>query len=167
MGEVVWINGAFGAGKTSVARGLRRRIPRSRVVDPELIGFVVLRLPGRHRADFQRSPLWRWATVTAVRAAALFGPVIVPMTVVEDDVLDDVVGSLQRKGGDVRMVALVVGEEELRTRLRRRGSEGRWGEAQIQRCIQAVGTPRFGEPISAEGRPIEAVTDAVLAAVGA
>ncbi len=162
---VIWVNGAFGAGKTSVSRALRRRIPRSHVLDPERIGFVVQRLPGRRRADFQLSPLWRRATVAAVRLAERFGPVIVPMTIVEDDVLDGVIGELRRSGSDVRMVALVVDEDVLRERLRARGSEGGWGEDQIERCLQAVGAPRFGVPIPAAGRPIEAVTEAVLAAL--
>ena len=168
MGRVLWINGAFGAGKTSVARTLRRRIPRSVLLDPERIGFVVQRLPGRRRADFQLSPLWRRSTVVAIRvAASLADAVIVPMTIVEDDVLDDVIGGLRRSGVDVRMVALVVAPDELRSRLRARGSQGGWGEAQIERCVRALGRPAFGVPVAADGRPVPAVAEAVLTAAGA
>jgi ribose 1,5-bisphosphokinase PhnN len=164
VGTVVWINGAFGAGKTSVACELRRRMPRSHILDPESIGFVVQRLL-RRAGDYQRSRLWRRATVLAVRAAARFGTVIVPMTVVEDEVLRDVIGGLRRRGADVRVVALVVDAEELRRRLRGRGSEGGWGEAQIERCLRAVGDPRFGVPIPTDGRSVPDVADAVFAAV--
>jgi len=166
MGRVLWINGAFGAGKTSVATTLRRRIPRSVLLDPERIGFVIQRLPfAGGRRDFQHSALWRRATVFAVRAAAsLRGTVIVPMTVVDGDVLDDVVGELRRRRVDVRMVALQVDQEELRSRLRRRGSQGGWGEAQIERCLRVLGRPEFGLPVATDGRPVPAVADAVLAA---
>jgi hypothetical protein len=136
------------------------------LLDPERIGFVVQRLPFTGgREDFQHSALWRRATVLAVRsAAALAETVIVPMTVVEDDVLRDVVGELLRHGVDVRMVALVVGSDELRVRLRRRGSQGGWGEAQIERCLRALGRPEFGLPVATDGRPLPADADAVLAA---
>jgi len=40
---VILINGAFGIGKTTVARALSRRIPGSVICDPELIGFVLQR----------------------------------------------------------------------------------------------------------------------------
>ena len=35
---IVWINGAFGAGKTSAARELIDLIPNSTLYDPEVIG---------------------------------------------------------------------------------------------------------------------------------
>ena len=58
---LIWINGAFGAGKTSVAKELARRMPEAMEFDPEQIGFMLRRMiAARERpADFQDLKLWR------------------------------------------------------------------------------------------------------------
>ncbi len=38
---IIWLNGAFGAGKTQTAYALRRRLPGSYVYDPENIGYCL------------------------------------------------------------------------------------------------------------------------------
>ncbi|HBD65376.1 MAG TPA: tunicamycin resistance protein, partial [Clostridiales bacterium] len=38
---IIWINGAFGSGKTQTANELHRRIKNSYVYDPENIGFFI------------------------------------------------------------------------------------------------------------------------------
>lgn len=38
---IIWINGAFGSGKTNTAYELKRRIPNAFVYDPEEAGFLV------------------------------------------------------------------------------------------------------------------------------
>ncbi|MFF3150967.1 ATP/GTP-binding protein, partial [Streptomyces sp. NPDC057927] len=54
---IVWINGAFGAGKTSTARELIDLIPNSTLFDPEVIGGELAHLlPAKRLAevgDFQ------------------------------------------------------------------------------------------------------------------
>ncbi len=46
---IVWINGPFGIGKTSVVRELVGLIPESRVHDPERLGWLLKRTVGRFR----------------------------------------------------------------------------------------------------------------------
>lgn len=38
---ILWINGAFGSGKTQTAYELNKRIPNSFVFDPEETGFFL------------------------------------------------------------------------------------------------------------------------------
>ncbi|WP_407664437.1 hypothetical protein [Mycolicibacterium grossiae] len=74
---LVWINGAFGAGKTQTAFELHRRLPASHVADPELIGFAIHRmLPPGARADFQDRPQWRAAVVATLADAAYFDEIM-------------------------------------------------------------------------------------------
>ena len=40
-GCVIWLNGAFGVGKTTVARALAAELPDALVVDPEDIGRML------------------------------------------------------------------------------------------------------------------------------
>ena len=83
---VVFINGSFGIGKTTVARLLADRLTKSAVFDPEPVGLVLSRLalllPLRQRTDdFQDLLLWRRICVRAIRLELrLCKTIIVPMT---------------------------------------------------------------------------------------
>ncbi|MDF2830819.1 MAG: hypothetical protein K0R01_4102, partial [Mycobacterium sp.] len=117
---LLWINGAFGAGKTQTAFELHRRLPGSHVADPELIGFAIQKmLPPDARGDFQDRTQWRSAVVaTLVDAVAAngSGPVIVPMTLVDSAYFDEVMGGLAGAGVDVRHFALQASPDTLRRR---------------------------------------------------
>ena len=57
---IIWINGPFGAGKTTLAERLRDRRPKSLIFDPEEIGFVVKEtVPIPASGDYQDLPLLR------------------------------------------------------------------------------------------------------------
>lgn len=58
---LVWIDGAFGVGKTTVAKALARRWPAALTFDPEQLGFLLRRVgpPDLRTRDFQEMPLWR------------------------------------------------------------------------------------------------------------
>lgn len=56
---IIWINGPFGAGKTTLAKRLRDRRSKSLIFDPEEIGFVVKEtVPMPASGDYQDLPLW-------------------------------------------------------------------------------------------------------------
>lgn len=151
--DILWLNGAFGAGKTTVARLLTDRT----LVDPERIGFVMRRTFWRGR-DYQDVPLWRRLVVRQVRRAARRGPVVVPMTIVRRDVLDETIGRLS----GVRLVALVVPADELAARIAGDTSDpaaNPWRREQIERCVTALADPAFGEHIDATRPPIEIARD--------
>ena len=134
----MWINGAFGAGKTSVARRLARVLP-ARLYDPELVGIALHRItPSRRRAaDFQDFRLWRAVTVRAVDIASRHGAVVVPMTVVDADIRAEVFGGLAGRGVDVVEFWLSASEATLAQRLTARGdAHGSWAHAQIERCLR-------------------------------
>src|SRR3954463_4363297 len=107
---VIWINGAFGAGKTSVARRIAALRRDALLFDPEQIGFLLRRLlPMEGVGDFQDLPLWRELTLRLVREAGATarGPGIVPMCLVNPAYFDEVVGGLRASGADVRHFTLV------------------------------------------------------------
>jgi hypothetical protein len=58
---ILFINGPFGVGKTSVARLLVHKMPRSMLYDPEMIGAVLHRVlgPFGKAEDYQDYALWR------------------------------------------------------------------------------------------------------------
>ena len=149
---VLWLNGPFGVGKTTVARLLTNR----RLVDPERIGFVMRRTLWRGR-DYQDVALWRRLVVRQVRRAARKGPVVVPMTIVRRDVLDEVIGRLD----GVRLVALVAPRDVIAARAdadRLDPGAKQWRLDNLDRCVTAFADPSFGEHVDAT-RPPEAIAE--------
>jgi chloramphenicol 3-O-phosphotransferase len=162
--DVVWLNGAFGVGKTSVARALRARVRGAVVVDPERIGWVLARVTARGRCagDFQELEAWLTWTVRAVRAAARVSTLaIVPMTVDDDARRAAILGALTQGGADVLHVTLRARPETLATRLAARGhAASAWIAGRNRACVPAFAAL---EPhVDTDGRPIEDVAAAVL-----
>ncbi|MCV7421727.1 AAA family ATPase [Mycobacterium yunnanensis] len=172
---LVWINGAFGAGKTHTAHELHRRLDGSRVSDPELLGFALQKmLPAAARGDFQDLPQWRTAGAATLRDAdaASGGPVIVPMTLVRDDYFDEIIGGLRADGVDVRHYALLASPETLRRRLRARlayvggrlvGRDETWAMRQIDRCVAALSDARYATHVPTDDRSVDEVVETIAA----
>lgn len=117
---MIWINGAFGAGKTTLAEELHRRLPDALAFDPEYVGYILTRwVPGPESGDFQDIPLWRRLIAEfAIGMSADYGrPLIIPMTLVNPAYRDEVFGLISRAGERVLHVFLDVPPEELRRRI--------------------------------------------------
>jgi len=156
---IVWINGAFGVGKTTVAKRLVAELPHAGLFDPEWLGFLIQRLSreGRRAADFQDVPAWRAWTVRSVLVAARFYEhLVVPMTLVERNYFDEIVGTL-RKRAELRHFTLIAPSEVIRARVRARGEHEMWCEAQLPRCVAALAEAHFAEAIATDGRDVEQV----------
>ena len=152
---IVWVNGPFGVGKSTVAHELARQLPAGPIVlDPELIGQVLRTwTPGTvDVADFQDLTSWRRMTRSAIAGAeADFARhVIVPMTLLNPDYFQDIVGWLRNHGSDVRHFCLVADKATVTTRAaqRRDGTLG-WVTANYDRYGPSLHDPRFGEFIAA------------------
>lgn len=106
--------------------------------------------------DYQDVPLWRHLTVLRIRSAARKSAVVVPMTVMEPAVFDQVtVGS--------RVMALVASRDVIESRIDG-SSEGQlWRRQNLDRCLQAFNSNDLGERIHTDGRTPAEVADLVLA----
>ncbi|MFE6041292.1 NUDIX domain-containing protein [Streptomyces sp. NPDC056452] len=120
---IVWINGAFSAGKTSAACELIDLIPNSTFYDPELIGGGLRHLlPQKKLAevtDFQDLAIWRRLVVDTAAAllAELSGVLVVPMTLLRQEYRDEIFGGLAARRIPVRHVLLSPEETILRRRI--------------------------------------------------
>ncbi|MFD3925060.1 NUDIX domain-containing protein [Streptomyces sp. NPDC058614] len=120
---IVWINGAFGAGKTTTARELIELIPNSTLFDPEVIGGTLPQLlPPKRLAevgDFRDLPIWRRLVVDTAAAmlAELGGVLVVPMTLLRQEYRDEIFGGLAARRIPVRHVLLAPAETILRKRI--------------------------------------------------
>jgi hypothetical protein len=147
---MIWINGAFGAGKTTLAAELRRRLPDALDFDPEEVGYVLRKwVPAPDSGDFQDIPLWRKLVAEfAVGMSAEYGrTLIVPMTLVNPAYRDEIFGLISKAGERVLHVFLDVPAHELRRRIgaqvlcedNREADESAraWRRRNVERCVAA------------------------------
>jgi hypothetical protein len=115
---IIWINGGFGAGKTTLAAELHRRLPDALVYDPEEVGLMLWKWlpPG---GDFQHLPSWRELVVATALALRRHhaDTLIVPMSLIRDAYRAEILGGLGGAGEDVLHVFLAVDAGVLRERL--------------------------------------------------
>lgn len=171
---LIWINGAFGSGKTQTAHELQRRTAQTRVSDPEVLGFALGKmLPAGTYDDFQDIPQWRSGVVETLQQAeaAASGPVIVPMTIVRDDYFDEIIGGLRGRGVDVRHYALSATPETLKRRLRSRlstirGHEDTWALGNIDRCVTALQAEHYATHVPTDDLSIDEVVEWVAGDLG-
>ncbi|MES4903927.1 MULTISPECIES: NUDIX domain-containing protein [unclassified Streptomyces] len=123
---IVWLNGAFGAGKTTAARELVDFLPGSTFYDPELVGDGLRMMLPRKRldevSDYQDLPSWRRLVVDtgAALIAEVGGPLVVPMTVLRQEYRDEIFGGFAARRIPVRHVLLHTDETILRERIAER-----------------------------------------------
>ena len=175
---LIWINGAFGSGKTQTAHELQRRLQHAHVVDPEPLGLALRKmLPAPSRGDFQDLPQWRAGVLTTLAQAetSFDGTVIVPMTIVRDDYFDQIIGGLRAQGIDLRHYSLTATRATLRRRLRRRsgymrarlaGRDESWALQQIDRCVDVLDGERYASQIATDERPIDEVVETIALDAG-
>lgn len=132
---IVWINGGFGAGKTSVSEYLKEA-HGYQMFDPETVGFYLRdTLPMTMvTPDFQDMPLWRSVNNDILKSlSALDEHVMVPMTVTDKQYFDELT-----KNVDFLHIVLINAPETLSERLLRRGDKDPWAFDQINRCYKAL-----------------------------
>lgn len=169
---VILLNGAFGIGKTTVARILSRRMPDAALFDPELAGVALQRMGrivGRRVDDFQDMSLWRRLTVLGIRATVKIREnVIVPMAFSNLAYLDEIRNSIGRFEPTVVHFCLVAPTEVVNERLRQRGAKATdakaaWQYRRAAECCVAHQADAFAKHVSTVGLTAQQVADEILA----
>jgi hypothetical protein len=147
---IIWINGAFGGGKTALAEELHRRLPDALPFDPEYVGYILIKwAPPADSGDFQDIPLWRKLVADfAVGLAGEYGkPLIVPMTLANASYRDEIFGAISKAGHSVLHVFLDLPAAELHRRIEAQvliednpqadAEARRFRLANVDRCVAA------------------------------
>jgi hypothetical protein len=173
---ILLLNGAFGIGKTTVARALVARLPGSRPFDPELAGIALQRasrLAGRRVDDFQDLPLWRRLTTAGLRLARLRSPtIVVPMTISNPAYLAELRAGIARFEPRLLHACLVAPVAVVHARLRERGAHPEthpWEFRRAAECCAVHGRAEFATHVDASERTpdeIAATLSAMVVAAG-
>lgn len=159
---IIWINGAFGSGKTSVAKELHRIIEGSYVYDPEEVGqFLRKNMPECFQhPDFQDHPLWRSLNYEVLEYLdkEYKGSIIVPMTITNEEYYNSIVGKLKERNIDIKTFTLIARKENLLKRLKERGDgKNSWIAERIDYCVQALQKEIFNKHIDTNNRSVNDV----------
>jgi tRNA uridine 5-carbamoylmethylation protein Kti12 len=141
---IIWLNGAFGSGKTTCAFELHRRLPDSFVYDPENIGYWLRKMLPKelYKDDFQDYEEWRTINLALLRRinSEFNGTIIVPMTIVNTQYFNELIRPLIEESGLLHYI-LYASCDTLNKRLNRRLERGNtWAKKQIDRCVAAFDT---------------------------
>lgn len=124
---IIWLNGGFAAGKTTLAEELHRRLPDALVYNPEDVGLMLWKWM-RPDGDFQHLPSWReLVVVTALSLRRHHADtLLVPMSLIRDSYRAEILGGLADAGEEVLHVFLEVDAGVLRERLNARVTRPGW-----------------------------------------
>jgi hypothetical protein len=169
---ILLLNGAFGIGKTSVARVLVARLLRAVLYDPEVIGIAiqrVARLAGRNMGDFQDLRLWRRLTIAALRVMRLVWPnVVVPMAFSKAAYLHEIRAGIGRFEPRQFHFCLVAPIEVVHQRLQNRrveATDAAWQYRRAAECCAVHNDERFATQINAADRGLADIAGEILEAV--
>ena len=178
LAMIIWLNGAFRAGKTTLAEELHRRLPAAVVFNPEDVGLMLWKWL-EPNDDFQDLASWRElvvATAVSLRRHHA-GTLIVPMSLIRESYRIEILGGLVDAGEEVLHVFLEADAGVLRGRLAAREDgpkdpEGRrlageWALRRIDAAIVAAGRQPPGTLMLRSDRLTPAdLANEVLAVVG-
>lgn len=120
---IIWLNGPFGAGKTTVTAAMLRAHPDLVEFDTELLGYALRPALSRVQPveDFQEWPAWRNLVITALTdiSLAIDRDVVVPQSVLVEGIWDEIAGALSDRAVDVVAVTLHVDPDEHLARIER------------------------------------------------
>lgn len=135
---ILWIDGPYGVGKSTLANALHEREPDSFIFDAEAVGNAVRdNLPPEmfNGWIFEGYPLWfhMCAALLTEIAGNFSGTVYVPMTLTEQDSFEKITRPLRERGVRVEHILLEADDDTVRQRILARGEEeGCW-------CMENIG----------------------------
>ena len=162
---IIWINGAFGSGKTTVAMLLHKKLNDSFLYDPENVGYFLWQNEPeclKCKDNFQDEPLWRYFNYRMLKniAEKYDGDIIVPMTLINRTYYDEIITSLRSDGIKVSHFVMCAKRETLLSRLSGRGDgKDSWPAAQVDGCIKAYDSGLFEGIINTDDKTPEEIAD--------
>ena len=163
---IIWINGAFGVGKTSVSLELSNILENSIVYNPENMGLFLRENLGYKKDDYQDYELFKKINYYVIKDLAQhFKNVIVPMTITNKKIYEMIIEKLS-KNIKTKHIILIGNKKTIKNRLDSRIDSTEWSYKQIERCIKAFETGITGNLIDTNDRSIKEIVEEILNLLG-
>lgn len=165
---IIWINGSFGTGKTTTAEILKKKLTNAHIYDPEQVGYFLWdNFPPemKQKGDFQDIEIWRSINYAVIQHLyhTFDGYIIIPMTLVNKQYYDEIIGRLKQDGAVLRHFILTASKKNIVERLLRRGEQSHsWAEQQIDRCLTAFQNEIPGIQIDTDSLDAESAEKTIL-----
>ncbi|RAI82466.1 adenylyl-sulfate kinase [Macrococcoides goetzii] len=165
--RVIWINGAFGVGKTTVANLLKVKIINSIIFDPEIAGTMLNKIYPEEmkKENFQDYIEWRNINNEILRKL-IEGTdkiIIIPMTITNLNYYQEIISGLNSK--IIRQFLLVADDYILIDRLNSRNESDRWPYDQINHCIRSFESIDFGTRIDTNVMNLDSIVEVIIESI--
>ncbi len=117
---IIWLNGTFGAGKTTTSRELLPLLPQARLFDSEYVGLMLRHvLASVPVDDFQDWPPWRSLVVQTATQVLDYvgGTLVIPQSVLVEQYWTEIRSGLEEAGIPVHHFVLHADREVLTHRI--------------------------------------------------
>lgn len=164
---ILWINGPYGVGKSSLAEELRKKIEHSFIFDAERIGDAVRENYPQEffKETFEEFPLWHEMCYRLLKDLSMVysGCVLVPMTLKFPESNMSIIQRLRDAGVKITHIILESGYDTIRERILSRGEdEDCWCIQQIQKCIDSQKSFPCDYRVVSDGVNVESLAEKVI-----
>lgn len=165
---IIWINGAFGSGKSSVAECLSRNIPYSYIYDPENVGYFLWEMfpdEMKRKGNFQHIPIWREINYKTLKHidSQFDGVIIAPQTIYIKQYYDEIISKFIEDKIQIKHFILSATKQTIINRLMGRGElPNSWAEQHIDKCLKAFETDITSIKISTDNKDIPEIVNEII-----
>ncbi len=164
---IIWLSGAYGVGKSAVAKALADKLPGALVFDAEEVGNAVRgSYPDcPYGYIFEDYPLWAEFCYQLLRDVhtRFEKDLLVDMTLVRENSRVKIIDCLREAGIPVHYFVLTASRQTIRDRILARGEdENCWCMENMDMAMQASAAIPGSIPVDTEGVSVEAVAEQIL-----
>lgn len=165
---IIWINGAFGSGKSSVADKICKMLVNAHLYDPEQVGYFLwqnIPMEMKDGKNFQHIPLWREFNRKILQYidSNYSGIIVVPMTIYVKQYYDEIIGQLIKANVEVRHFILTASRQTIISRLNQRGETSDcWAAKHIDKCLKTFDSEICEQKICTESKSIEEIACEII-----
>ncbi len=164
---VVWISGAYGVGKSTLAEALKEKMHNAVIFDAEQVGNAVREnYPDEpYGSIFEDYPLWGEFCRKLLKDIhdGFHKDILVPMTLVRRESYENIIGKLTEEGVRVLFLILEASHQSIHDRILARGEDEEcWCMKNIEMARAAAGALPGGMHIETDGISVEELADRVL-----
>ena len=140
---IIWINGAYGVGKSALAKEMNYEIKDSFIFDAEAVGNAIRdNMPKAFWHDtFEDYPLWCEVCYKLLKHLDFVykGIILVPMTIIKINSYNEIIRRLLDDGIIVKHIILNASKDIIHNRIIERGEEEDcWCMQHIDNCLEGI-----------------------------